>query len=80
MTASNPKAETKADEMTKEQAAAHVFRQVPKMKDGKAVLDKDDQPVLTNVKVPVQDVMSFKDYGDHVIVVTTAGEKLRGDK
>jgi DNA-binding LytR/AlgR family response regulator len=32
------------------------------------------------VKVKTAEVLSFRDYGDYVVVVTTAGQKLRGDK
>ena len=66
-------------EMTAEDAAKFVTRMAPKMKDGKPVLDKDKQPVMEKKPVKAEEVMSFRDYGDHVVVVTTAGEKLRGD-
>lgn len=71
----------KAADMTKEQAAKFVQRLVPKTdKDGKPVLDAEKQPVLEGKPVPPEEIIGWKDYGDHVIVVTTAGEKLRGDK
>lgn len=78
-TKSAPKADEKAV-MTKEDAAKFVFRRVPKMKDGEPVLNDEGDPELESTPVPADEVMSFKDYGDHVVIVTTAGEKLRGDK
>jgi len=66
-------------EMTAEDAAKLVSRQAPKMKDGKPVLDKDNKPVMEDKAIDADEVLSFRDYGDHVVVVTTAGEKLRGD-
>ncbi len=77
-----PPDETTPDQsMTKEQAAKYVTRQVPKQdKDGKWVLDKNQQPVLESVPVEAASIIGWKDYGDHVIVVTEQGEKLRGDK
>lgn len=72
-----PDEKTKA--MTIEQAAKAVHRVVPKMKDGEPVTNKDGKPVLSKEAVPVEDVMSFKDYGTHVVVITTAGEKLSSE-
>lgn len=67
--------------LTKEQAAKYVTRQVPKKdKDGKPVLDNEQNPVLESVPVKADEIIGWKDYGDHVIVVTGRGEKLRGDK
>lgn len=66
-------------EMTAEEAAKLVSRQTPKMKDGKPVLDKDKQPEMESKEINADEVLSFRDYGDHVVVVTTSGEKLRGD-
>jgi len=68
--------EQKTKEMTIQQAAKAVHRKIPKLKDGERVLDKNGEPVLAEEAVPVEDVMSFKDYGTHVVVITTAGEKL----
>ncbi|MEJ1497548.1 MAG: hypothetical protein RPU13_13885 [Candidatus Sedimenticola sp. (ex Thyasira tokunagai)] len=44
------------------------------MKDGKPT-DK-----MRDVAVKTEEVQAFKDYGDYVVVVTTDGKKLRGDK
>lgn len=68
-----------AKSMTIDQAAKAVHRKMPKLKDGEPVLDKNGEPVLTKEPVPVEDVMSFKDYGTHVVVITTAGEKLTSE-
>ncbi len=74
-----PVPENTTKEMTAADAAKFVSRQVPKMKDGKPVLDRDKQPVMEKKNIKVDEVLSFRDYGDHVVVVTTSGEKLRGD-
>lgn len=67
--------------MTMEQAVKLVTRQVPKKdKNGKPELGEDKKPVLESQPVPVADVLGWKEYDDHVIVVTRAGEKLRGEK
>ncbi|MBL3601294.1 MAG: hypothetical protein JMN25_15755 [gamma proteobacterium endosymbiont of Lamellibrachia anaximandri] len=56
------------------EAAALVKRTVPVMKGGKPTGDTRQVPVSAN------EVLSFADYGDHVMVVTTDGKKLRGEK
>ena len=61
-------------EMTNEQAAALVKRTVPVMKDGKPTKE------TKQVAVKADEVLDFKDHGDHVVVVTVDGKKLRGDK
>ncbi|MEW8522549.1 MAG: hypothetical protein AB2552_05800 [Candidatus Thiodiazotropha endolucinida] len=71
-------AETQSDsqkEMTAIQAAKLVKREVP-------ALDKDGKPTgkMKLVAVKAEEVFSFREYGDHVVVVTTDGQKLRGDK
>ncbi len=58
------------------QAAALVKREVIKQdKDGKSVLDKHGRPVMEQTAL-----LSFRDYGDYVVVVTTDGRKLTGSK
>lgn len=70
-----------AKAMTKEQAAEIVKRQVPKFdKDSQPMKDKDGQPVLESRSIPLDEIIGWKEYADHVIVVTSAGEKLRGEK
>ena len=67
-------------EMTKADAAKLVRRLVPKLdKEGKPIII-DGKPAMTEGTVREDEVLSFKDYGDHAIVVTNDGQKLRGDK
>ncbi len=67
--------------MTKAEAAKLVKRNVPKLDDkGKIEHDKDGNPKTREQAIKEDEVMSFADYGDHVVVVTTSGEKLRGEK
>lgn len=62
-------------ELTAVQAAKLVKREVP-------ALDKDGKPTgkMKAVAVKTEEVFSFREYDDHVVVVTTDGQKLRGDK
>lgn len=69
-----------AKEMTAADAAKLVFRTVPKVADGKVVLDKDGKPVMVKKAIDEKEVLSFKDYGPHVVVVTIDGQKFQGDK
>ncbi len=60
-------------ELTKAEAAKLAKRTITKTgKDGKTETQE----------VPVKDseVLSFKDYGDHVVVVTVDGKKFTGRK
>lgn len=67
--------------MTAEQAAKIVKRQVPKLdKEGKAVIDKDGNPVLVAQDIPVADILAVKEYEDCVVIVTSRGEKLSAAK
>lgn len=70
-----PKESEKPVELTKAQVAALVFREVPKV-------DDEGKPTGETAKKPVaaEEVFAFRDYGDHVVVVTVDGRKLRGDK
>lgn len=64
-------------DMTKAEAAKLVFRLVPDLDEkGKPKLDKDKNPLTKKQPITEADVMSFGDYPDRVVVVTTAGEKL----
>ena len=72
----------KADEKTKKamsraEAAGLVYRLVPALDEkGQPKKAKDGNAVTRKQDVPEKDVMSFADYGDRVVVVTTHGEKL----
>lgn len=68
--------------MTVEEAAKLVKRMVSKVdpKTGKVVLDEHNNPVPEPQDVKADEVMSFADYGTHVVVVTKSGEKLEGKK
>lgn len=59
--------------MTKAEVAKLVRRQAKKP-------DKDGNVVTTEVAVKESEVLSFKDYGDRVVVVTIDGRKLTGKK
>jgi len=63
--------------MTKAEAANLVSRLVPVLDEkGQPKKDKDGNAVTRKQEVPEKDVMSFGDYEDRVVVVTTHGEKL----
>lgn len=67
--------------MTKAQAAKLVQRVVPrKDKDGVPVVGRNGLPVMDGVAITEAEVFSFKDHGDHVVVVTVDGQKFRGNK
>ncbi|MGH6624155.1 MAG: hypothetical protein ACREBN_09295 [Burkholderiaceae bacterium] len=57
-----------AAKLTKADAAKRVKRIVVTVKDG--------EEVRKSVAVGADEVLSFKDYGSHVVVVTTDGQKL----
>jgi len=38
--------------------------------------DEDGKPVQKQVAVAAKEVLAFRDYGTHVVVVTTDGQKL----
>ena len=64
-------------EMTAAEAAKSVKRTVIEYEDRK---DKDGKLIRTSkpkqVAVEPSEVLSFKDYGTHVVVVTKDGQKL----
>ena len=72
--------QSKANELTKAAAAKLVKRQVPIMKEGKVQTNDKGEVVFKDVAVKESEVLSFRDYGDHVVIVTIQGEKLRGAK
>lgn len=62
-------------EMTAADAAKLVSRVAP-------VLNKEGKPSgeTKQIAVKASEVLSFRDYGDRVVVVTNDGQKLTGDK
>lgn len=66
--------DTKA-EMTAADAAKLVCRVVP-------VLNKEGKPngETKQIAVKASEVLSFRDYGDRVVVVTNDGQKFIGEK
>ena len=69
--AKDPAAETK--KMTAAEAAKRVKRTVTELVEGK---DGAKVPRAKKVAVEASEVLSFRDYGTHVVVVTTDGQKL----
>ena len=69
--AKDPAAEAK--KMTVAEAAKRVKRTVSELVDGK---DGAKVPRAKKVAVEASEVLSFRDYGAHVVVVTTDGQKL----
>ena len=68
--AKGPAAETK--KMTAAEAAKRVKRTVTELVEGK---DGAKVPRAKKVAVEASEVLSFRDYGTHVVVVTTDGQK-----
>jgi len=62
--------------LTKEQAAKLVKREVPVIDEKTKKPSGKTKPVA----VKADEVFDFKEYDDHVVVVTVDGKKLRGDK
>lgn len=75
----DPKFDQLTRQLSAAQAAKCVMRTLTELVDGKG---KDGKPakVARNKQEPVTEaeVLSFKDYGDHVVVVTKDGLKLTG--
>ena len=69
--AKDPAAETK--KMTAAEAAKRVKRTVTELVEGK---DGAKVPRAKKVAVEASEVLSFRDYGTHVVVVTKDGQKL----
>lgn len=67
----------KSRELTSAEAAKLVQRKVVELVDGKG---EDGKPVKQRrekrVPVKADEVLSFRDYGTHVVVVTRDGQKL----
>ncbi len=70
-----PKTEPATPELTAADVAALVFRETPK-------LDASGNPTGKVDKKPIaaDEVLAWRDYGDHVVVVTNDGQKFSGDK
>ncbi len=67
--------------MTAAEAAKLVRRMVPKLNDkNEIVRDREGNPVAVPQAIKESEVMSFADYGNRVVVVTTSGEKLEAEK
>ena len=68
-------ADEPANGMTAAQAAKLVFRDVP-------AKDKDGKPTgeVAKKSIKADEVLAFKDYGTHVVVVTVDGQKFTGEK
>jgi hypothetical protein len=65
--------------MTAAEAAKRVKRTVIDMVDAKGADGKPcKKPVEKTVAVSADEVLSFNDYGTHVVVVTNDGQKLSG--
>lgn len=72
----DPAAE-KVKKMTAADTAKLVKRMVPKLDDkNQVVKDKEGNPVGVAQAIKESEVMSFAEYEDRVVVVTTHGEKL----
>lgn len=65
---------------TLEEALEFVSVQVPTLKEGKPELDSKGDPKTHLAKVEAHEALSFKDHGDHVIVITKSGNRIRGSK
>ncbi len=67
----------KSRELTSAEAAKLVQRKVVELVDGKG---EDGKPTKVRrekrVAVKADEVLAFKDYGTHVVVVTKDGQKL----
>ena len=67
----------KSRELTSAEAAKRVQRTVVELVDGKGEEGKAAKvPREKRVAVKAEEVLSFKDYGTHVVVVTKDGQKL----
>jgi len=63
-------------QMTAADAAKRVKRTVFELVDGKDGKDGAKVPRAKQVPVSDKEVLSFRDYDTHVVVVTTDGQKL----
>lgn len=66
----------KSRELTSAEAAKRVQRTVVELVDGKDDGKPAKVPREKRVAVKAEEVLAFKDYGTHVVVVTKDGQKL----
>lgn len=78
MADNNPDTNNPVKQLTAAQAAKCVQRTVTELVDGK--VNGKPAKVAQAKKIPVteDEVLSFKDYGSYVVVVTIDGQKLTG--
>jgi len=73
----NPDSQNSGKQLTAAEAAKRVKRTVIELVDGKG---EDGKPAKVarpkEVPVKTEEVLSFADYGTHVVVVTRDGQKL----
>lgn len=63
--------------MTRAEAAKLVVRMIPDLdENGKPKTNKAGEVIIRKQAINEAEVMSFSDYADRLVVVTTAGEKL----
>ena len=69
----------KSRELTFAEAAKRVQRKVVELVDGKGEDGKPAKvPREKRVAVKAEEILAFKDYGTHVVVVTRDGQKFTG--
>lgn len=72
-----PEADAKGKQLTAAEAAKRVKRTVIELVDGKDDAGKAIKvPREKEVAVATAEVLSFRDYGTHVVVVTKDGQKF----
>lgn len=64
---------TKTPAAAKELTAAEAARRVKRVV---TTADKEGKATVRDVAIKADEVLSFRDYGTHVVVVTTDGQKL----
>tara|TARA_R110002096_G_scaffold172484_7_gene346186 strand:- start:280 stop:495 length:216 start_codon:yes stop_codon:yes gene_type:complete len=63
-------------ELTVADVVKKVKRLIPDLDEkGKQKIGKDKKPAFVEVAFKESDVLSFKDYGKHIVVVTRDGQK-----
>ena len=68
-------------DMTEADAAKLVYRLAPALDEkGQPRMDKDGKPTMKRAPIAENEVMSFGDYEDRVVVVTKDGHKFTYNK